>query len=1488
MELPAYIGRYVVRREIASGGFALVALSWDEELAAEVAIKILLAHHDDDALNQRFIEEARLLRRIQSYHLVGVHDIGRLSDGRPYFVMDYADLGPLTSQLTTKSSADGGLPQYDVLQLVDAMTSGLSALHRAGVVHRDIKPDNILYQTVGARTGTAVSGAGSEGQTILNPVPPLQPVRFDRIMIGDLGIASDMLQDSTSSVVFGGTPAYMAPEQFDVNQTVSSAVDIYSASAVLWYAITGSRPSDISTLEQEVERTQSPWRDFFLRGMAPDPAERFADIQSWSSAAHDIMARIAAQAPDPTSTRHVLGATAQSEADCPYHGLSAFQPEDADRFFGREELVSDLLQRLRTLKVLVVGGASGSGKSSLIRAGVIPSLRQDLVPGSETWRIELFTPGRDALSELFYRLRGTEGSARVRLGEFVSRPSIARQVVQDSGPRPVLLAIDQFEELFTLNDKQTAQDFVDALAAITDPADSDVRIIVTIRADFYEKCAAIPWLAEAVSRNQVLVGPMSANDLRRSIVEPARRVGLYVEQHLVDAIVSDAGNDAGVLPLISHALVETWKRRLGATLTYEGYRGSGGMAGAIRQTADAVFDNDFSDEERKVAERLLLSLVTPGEGGADTRRIFARSELQDDPDAKVMARVVKHLTEARLLTVDDETVQITHEALLRSWPRLSRWIDRSRGDLRLRLRIVQMADDWIDSDRDADMLVSGARLDYILEWLEKNKDKVGAKELEFLRASEEARNARQKEKDERRQRRRRLQVLAVCALAALTVGTTAASVIAFIESRQSQENAALADAATRVAKDSLASALGAAAAGYAMEDPLLALNLAAQSVSQSRGPSTSYEARVALLKARSVLAKGLPVPVGAPVAAGDALAIAISPDAGSVVVGGRDGTVRILDTTSRQQVGETLSGGIGGIQDIAFSPGGDGFAAVGDSGRIAFWPFSDGFAAESVLLGEASDIQWRLAFHPSEPVLATAGEDGKISIWPLSENVSSEARVLASRTGDFTSIAFSPDGRALAAGNGSGELRIWHYPDGNEMFPTLDTVHSSDVWMLSFSEDGTLIATASSDGSSAIVRSGSGEDLGRAFPAKDVISSIEFMPVGWTLVGGNSRGRLLLWDVLTGELTAESPTGHSGRILDMAVSADLATVVTLGADQNVRFWRLGPPAQLAKTFATQDGAKPKGVALGTDRVFFGDTNGGVSGAQLDASAMLTGPSHQHQVWATALSPDGQRLATADRMGQIVISDTGSGAEQTSLASLGEAIWSLAFSADGATVLAAAESAAYLIDVDSAAVLRTFPVDPGQGTRAALHSASSRIAVSSSRGVVLIWSADQDTPPERLKVSDNLVWSVAFSPDGSLLAAADSDETVSVWRLADAARLQDFSGHARGATDILFLDDGASLVAADRSGSLHIWDLSFGKLIGRISDAHAGPIWRLAAHPDGQTFASSGDDGVVRIWEVLSTEAACKLSSGVLGPQQREQYLGAAHNDDICGRLQTRD
>jgi len=293
--------------------------------------------------------------------------------------------------------------------------------------------------------------------------------------------------------------------------------------------------------------------------MAFDPGARFRSMQIWRAAIHEILAKDTLE-----SQLHATSAQQRSPQPCPYKGLASYQPEDAHRFFGREALIDELVKRIRLQKVLVVAGPSGSGKSSLVRAGLIPALNAGALLGSDKWRFTLFTPGHDPLAELHFHVSRTlpGGRSPVLLDDMVARPTMARHLGRSNGSeQPLVICIDQFEELFTLTPVGQRSKFIAALSAMADPADSQVRIVIAIRADFYVACAQIPWLAERITVNQVLVGPMTVEELRRAIELPARRTGVRVESALTDAMAAEIGDEPGGLPLLSTALVELWHER---------------------------------------------------------------------------------------------------------------------------------------------------------------------------------------------------------------------------------------------------------------------------------------------------------------------------------------------------------------------------------------------------------------------------------------------------------------------------------------------------------------------------------------------------------------------------------------------------------------------------------------------------------------------------------------------------------------------------------------------------------------------------------------------------------------------------------------------------------------------------------------------------------------------------------------------------------------
>jgi WD40 repeat protein len=1476
MSLPAYLGRYEVRHEIGRGGFAVVVQAWDEDLHSPVAIKILHPEfvHDGSDIQQRFLDEARLLRRIKSPNVVTIHDIGRLADGRPYFVMDFADRGTLANRFSRRP-ASTSLDARGLAALVDALADGLSAIHEAGVVHRDIKPANILFQTIRRAAPdpdeTMIGDAAEASAALIAP--------DERILVGDLGIAKDLLRNGGAITMMAGTAFYRSPEQSEAGAEITPAADVYSATAIVWQVITRQRPPEANAVVNNLSMLPADWREILETGMSLDPSARFPSVHSWRAAIHDVLAKEATE-------RHAPTRPELSAKSCPYKGLAAYQPEDAHRFYGREVLIDELVRRLQLQKVLIVGGPSGSGKSSLVRAGLIPAIKAGAIMGSESWRIVLFTPGRDPMGELHFQLGRALPDGKkspVSLEDFMARPSLARHLGQvDGSDRPIIVCIDQFEELFTLAPAAQKTKLIDALSAMTDPAHSLIRLVIAVRADFYAACAEIPWLAERITDNQVLVGPMTDAELRRAITEPARRAGLHLERGLVEAVISEAGQEVGALPLVAHALVETWMRRKGSTLTLEGFRAAGGVAGAISQTADLTFEHRFDDVEKAASKRLFLRLVTPGDGTTDARRILARSEIDHDPGAKILHNVVEGLTEARLLTVNDATVQIAHEALLRTWPRLRNWIEESRDNLRTRQRISRAAEEWVAEGRDHDRLYRGTPLLSALDWMEKNVDQLGDLERSFIEASAEARDREKAAAEAQEHRARRLRRIATTALALLAAGATTASAIAFLAFRDAQSNKELADLATAEANERFAVALGAVANELVDEDPLLALYLAGEAVARSPQDAPGYDARSSILAARFALSKGGPALLGSAISAGDARVVALSADGMLLAAGGRDGSIDLIDATTRKPTGAPIRGHKGGIEDLDFDPSGRTLASVGDDGLVQLWPVDHGTIGQAQTVARFDDVVWGVRFDPTGSRIATAAEDGTVRLWDAIANAPVRPPLI-DRMGDFLSVAFSPDGHGLVAGNGEGDIHGWALPNGAPLFEPIRGVHTSDIWKLVFDPTGRMFATSSSDSKSILFEYPAGKVIGPAVQPEDKINSAAFSDDGKILFGGGADGRLRLWDVAHGTLKSKTPSGHNAAIIDLELSGSHNLMVTLGADQLIRFWRLESMIPLSADYEVA-GSAAKGLAFSADGHWLaaGDDAGNVElwtlGAQ-EAPKILSG--HQQQVWALAFSPDGKNLLSGDRRGELRIWNTRTGALEASIDAHPAPIWSISFSPGGTEFATASEAGVRLWDMKTHALQKEILHGLARVTRAAWSPDGRHLAIASTDARVRLWDARADRLEREIIVGRDTVWGVAFSPDARRLATASGDETVTLWDVETGAKVASLTGHSGGATDVVFLGDGASLAVVDRTGRLHFWDVLTGRRLIEPWQAHQDTSWRIAVHPDGVRLATAGDDGFVRLWDDLSVGRACEISRDAFDENRRKEYFGEAGAPVAC-------
>ncbi|MDP9243718.1 MAG: hypothetical protein M3O77_01380, partial [Chloroflexota bacterium] len=493
----------------------------------------------------------------------------------------------------------------------------------------------------------------------------------------------------------------------------------------------------------------------------------------------------------PTDFPSIRTITADDEpptpGEAPYRGLQPFDGGDARLFFGREATTTRLIEALAAWPLLAIVGASGSGKSSILRAGLIPAVQGD---GRREWQTHLLTPGAHPLDSLATSLASdpSAASAALLIDDFWRDPRslrlhINRMLAATPDPRGgrrrrggrVLVAIDQFEEVFTqCRDEVERRAFIDNLltavdlaaplgSATADPLPASttavdgpaIRVAITLRADFYAHVARYDALRDAIAAHQVYIGAMDADELRRAIEAPATRNGWNLMPGLSDLMIHDAGEEPGALPLLSHALLETWRRRRGTTLTLQGYAGSGGVRGAIATTADRVYLRELSDDQRKIARSIFLRLTELGEGTQDTRRRVSRSELvpADDPIRAVeIDHVLGILADARLVTMAEGTVEVAHEALIREWPTLREWLGQDREGLRLHRRLTDAAAEWGIAERDAGLLYRGARLAQALEWAGSHSTELNAGERAFLEAGREQADAEQYEREATRQR----------------------------------------------------------------------------------------------------------------------------------------------------------------------------------------------------------------------------------------------------------------------------------------------------------------------------------------------------------------------------------------------------------------------------------------------------------------------------------------------------------------------------------------------------------------------------------------------------------------------------------------------------------------------------------------------------------------------------------------------------------------
>ncbi len=1225
-----------------------------------------------------------------------------------------------------------------------------------------------------------------------------------------------------------------------------------------------------------------------------------------------IIASNPAYRPPPLLLPHQVtlesGQTATSV--CPYVGLAAFDVNDSRWFYGRDKVTKWLLEELAECyrsagRPVVVIGASGAGKSSVLRAGLIAALSDDDlgIAGSSAWPVRVFTPTNDPLRSLAIQISSLVGESVNRVVEDLRRDphcitqKLRRALIgnlnaEATDAARVLLIVDQFEEIFTLggtsqhpsNHGNDLAAFLQALEAAmgVGSAGGPALVVLCMRADDYGRCAEHVSLASVLQHTPIVVIAMTASEILDAIQRPAQDAGLTFEPGLVDLIIDDLGAansldltghrvayEAGRLPLLSHALRTTWQNKVGNQLTYAGYRQTGGIAKALSTTADSVLSQisaAYGDHGAAVAEQILVRLIHVTSNSEPARLRVTRTDLLAGLPRPLTfqvlntlagdhARIISTGTQVNALGRGDNTIELTHDALLRQWPTLQRLIDENRqaltidGDLRI------AAERWIASGRDAhlyqdDDLVAARR---VFSDPERSRN-LTPNSVQFLEASIAY--------DRRRRSRRTGGVVALwCALLVTTLssgiavwqaqiaGTAAAQALsrqlANEADQQFNENPDLASVlaveAVRRAKTEEALRSLSTAAARPLRHTFTGFRGNVLSVAFSPDGAvlatadTTGEIRL-WTRTTGALLRAIPPPQGAP-NLGYSPILAFSPDGSEIAAGGSDGNVNIWSVESGQ-VGLALSGHTNWITAITFSSDGNIIvtASADDTARV--WSAQSG-AAIAKLAGHIDNLS-AVALSPDNNRVATASFDGTIRLWETGSYTN--VATLADHEGAVYDVTFSPSGDQLASVGEDRIVRLWESQSGS-LVSKLGT-HSDKVLLVRFSRDGTRLATASYDHTARLWNVSARTLTATLVAGEGPVWGLAFSPDSARLVTAGDDGVVRTWNARSG-LPLASLSGHDGPVQAVSFSPDGSQVASAGNDRTARLWDAysGDPATVKLDVSSPSIAmqySPDGEAIGT-----AGTDGSVSTWNTKTATLMSKFETHMPASQADFSGDLERLATVNGR-SVHVWDTRTGASIGTFNSGGGSLYAISISADGVHIAAAGAD-------DFVYVWNTV-----------------------SRTLVSI-SANRPKPDPDLVGSISLL---AFSPDGSSVIGVGDGRRIRLWDARTGVLKQKFPDQSTPIRGVAFDPERPKVAVIGDATDAKLLDLNTGT---ETTITHgSSKLGAAAFSPDGRYLALAGGGGV-RFWGLRENSLAAEstIASGAVSTvsfSPDSAQIAVAYND----------
>lgn len=1225
---------------------------------------------------------------------------------------------------------------------------------------------------------------------------------------------------------------------------------------------------------------------------------------------------------------------AVAEGVCPYRGLQVFDISDALFFFGREKLTSRLLDKLGTdrasTRFLAIVGPSGSGKSSLARAGLLASLERVRIPGGDAWPVAICKPGERPLESLAVALAGAAG-----LGD---SPSAVRDLIRDLGADPHMLhlttrlslrdaasdrrlvvLVDQFEEIFTLcPDEEQRKAIIANLLHAATVADGQTVVVLTLRADFYGRCAGYPDLATAVSDRQSLVGPMTRDELRSAIERPAYLAGCELEGGLTDLLLNEFESQPGSLPLLEHALLQIWQRREGGRrLAVAAYREIGGVAGALEKHAEEVYSG-FSDEEKEACRRIFLRLVQVDEQGRATKRRLGLEELPGEG-------VVSRLTNARLLTTDQEkrpTVEVAHEALLTNWNRLKQWIEQDREALRTRRRLDEAVAEWIGKSRDSSFLLEGGRLAQVKDWAASHSGEMGPDARGLLAASGVARD--------RERRRQKAMTLTFGVIAAVAI----LAAFAALYSRHIAEKQRRIAVAINLS-DRSRTAFG--------TNPQLGLLLAAEALKMAKSAGEAF-----LPNAYSAMHWALSKSGGIPLLSGGVVDVLLTHDRTALFTYGVDGHLRRwdlrndtipkvsedfgeMDNDTFPQLAATSSGewllldGRQGARLFNLKNQGTGTTRAtllrGERWRGTNEPFSpDGRwlatiqgerliirdlerpGAPTALPAQIGNNVASIVFSSDSEMLAAASREGLIEVWSLRSKTPTTRWHLPEKSRPHH-LAFQADGTLIVTGSVPEDLTSTSFwairRDNTVLGPNILAGCIVDRAVISGLPETSVLCMSSGNLKSGIWRAVAGADSQRGIELPGRTSRIAVSPDdGWVSLG-DSSGNLFLETKLEEKAALEPFSRQAPPIGGLYFSKSGRWLITFSFSEAPRFWGLQKGQAMGdfepRVFRMSDPIIPvltaKGEYLRWDRRLGEFRFSALSGAFTTKG--LEGM--ENRLFPYAASADGRWFAgvTGYPEGTLKIwkvEPDGSVNPPVSISS--GPVTSIAFSSRGNWLAASstADGSGLLWNLRNLKAA-PFHLTDGNGPMfsVAFSPGEERVATSSEQ--VRIRDLDRNGP-QRADSPDAPSYPpfpgiLAFSNDGKWLAMEGHGDKIQIWEPhKPIVSLENRGGRLES---LVFSADGHWLAAGSLDGTLQLWRWNGVKTNPTpiILPGHSKGIGSLIFTPDG--LLSMSADRTVRQWE-LRTDTLLELACGNVGRtltmQEWTLYLGSEpyQPDEPCPGL----